>query len=171
MVSRPSASRNPDPFARPSGHIGWLDTFLEQTRESDIWIKPIATDFDYTHERYRVYGVLLTSLLIHPCAPVIYATFRAALVRLGGGASLRFPTEQCAPVLSRFNGNVTATAEHLRATLSLELQKVISTLDQKRVLVLDAQWDVPDPWSGLSKGMEWRDGMWVYVKRPDPPKS
>lgn len=169
MLPDSSGSKKSPGKNSPTGSFTTLDgllAYLARYQVGELRMKAIRSPGIAHHsEIVRYHAVHLSSCVYTlPGTPIVYATFLAASTeQLGTRVRLSYPLGN---TLNRDRGEVVAL------TLERELYNTIKerVLATQRIAYLDedGQWDVPNPWSGLSKAFVFGNGCWDPMAGPLP---
>ena len=169
---RVSKAQNPSCEQRLSIHMGSLDaliSFLLKHNAEEVCLKSVLSPtFSLQGDSLRHAGVCVTACLsAQPGIPIVYATFLAGSGAWGGKhARLLYPKLATVDPLRLLSAQ--EAIEHVQHVLFFTVQQSLQSISSLSV-VIDAQWDVKDVWSGMAKGFVWQDGVWL--RQPSSPSS
>lgn len=172
MGTPSSKAQNPAWEKRLSIHFGSLDAlipFLIKHQAEEVCLKSLVSPTaSFQGESLRHSGVCVSACLYtQPGTPIAYATFLAGSGAWGGKHSrLLYPKLDVSDPLRLLATQ--EALERLQHALFFSLEQALQD-SSAFALVLDAQWDVADPWSGIAKGFVWQDGEWQ--RQPWSPAS
>lgn len=164
MVSQASPRRHDQRLDRRLsihfGSLAPLRSFLSLHQASEVCLKSIVSPpLAARSEVLRHYGVCVSACLYEQTgSPIAYATFLAGtVIQSGRTGKLSHPQLSASDPLHLLDA--TEAAQHLQQALFLALQTTLRP--EICHLVLDAQWDVQNPWNAAAKGFVWQTGNWI----------
>lgn len=162
MGTSSNQTQNPAWEKRLSLHFGSLDaliSFLRKHQGEDVCIKSLVSPTaSLQGESLRHSGVCVSACIsAQPGTPLAYATFLAGSGAWSGKHSrLLYPKLEASDPLLLLP--VQEALERLQHALFFALEHALQRAASP--LVLDAQWDVANAWTGVAKGFVWHNGEW-----------
>jgi hypothetical protein len=151
------------------GSLDALISFLLTHKVEEACVKSlISPTASLQGESLRHWGVCVSACLYtRPGTPIAYATFLAGSgVWSGKHSRLLYPRLEASDPLRLLPTQ--EALERLQHALFFSLQQSLHNVLEISI-VLDAQWDVTDAWSGIAKGFVWQNGEWQ--SQPSSPAS
>lgn len=165
-------AHNPSWEKRLSLHLGSLDAlipFLIKHQAEEVCVKSLfSPTTSLRGESVRQSGVCVSACLYtRPGTPIAYATFVAGSGAWGGKhPRLLYPKLDVSDPLRLLPAE--EALERLQHALFFSLEQALQGISAFTI-ILDAQWDVADAWSGVAKGFVWQNGEWQ--RQASPPAS
>jgi hypothetical protein len=157
----------------PTIHFGSLEAmlvFLDRypDAEHELCLKSVVSPLQSLGgERAMHYGVCVSFCIYGlPGQPIAYTTFLAS-TRTVADKHSRILYPQLTQSDELRNVPVAEAAKKLRQTLFFTVKEHLRSLGWADRLVLDAQWEMKDPWQGIGKGWRWTAGKWEFQAGPE----
>lgn len=162
MTTSPRNAREPRLVLR-AGSLSALCTILLSQQAEHVYLQPVLSPlFSVSGERVRHAGITVSACLEkRPGFPVVYATFLAGTATWGErhGRLLSPRLDGADPLRHQ---PVPQAIEQVQEALLVTLEQALHTIPGL-VLARDAQWEVPDVWAALSRGVIWQESAWQIV--------